>query len=281
MPSSMMPYRYNGGFRIVQAPGYVVFQLEMIHEARVIPTDGRARLADEIEQYLGASRGHWEGNTLVVETMGYEPGPPLINLAVVGSPPGNRFPYSSSMKTTERIVRLSDDWWLYEITTEDPVVLTRPFTVRYPMRNDPEYLMPEYACHENNTIVPNYVRTNRHERANPSPSAEPVVVTRGLAAALEGRWSGRPRIATVDLDIEIEFDARSDNGLVGVLVGTTLGAIGQPLRDLRVEGRALRFELPNWQPWVFAGEITGAGEIAGVLSSEQGGVPVTFRRRGR
>src|SRR5688572_5695591 len=85
MPSSMMPYRYNGGFRIVQAPGYVVFQLEMIHEARVIPTDGREPLAAEIEQWLGASRGRWEGTTLVVETTHYAQGPPLINLAVVGS----------------------------------------------------------------------------------------------------------------------------------------------------------------------------------------------------
>jgi len=81
MPSSMMPYRYNGGLTIVQAPGYVVFQLEMIHEARVIPTDGRAPLAAEIEQYLGESRGRWEGTTLVVETTHYKEGPPLINLA--------------------------------------------------------------------------------------------------------------------------------------------------------------------------------------------------------
>jgi hypothetical protein len=280
MPSSMMPYRYNGGFRIVQAPGYVVFQLEMIHEARVIPTDGREPLAAEIEQYVGASRGRWEGTTLVVETAHYAQGPPLINLAVVGSPPGNRFPYSDKMKTTERIVRLNEEWWLYEVTTEDPVVLTRPFTVRYPMRNDSAYFMPEYACHENNTIVPNYVRTNRHERANPPRlPEEPVKVPRDLAAALEGRWIGRPRIATLDLDIELEVRKRSDDTLVARLIGTTLGAIGQPLRNVQIEGRALRFDLPNWQPWVFAGELTEQGTIVGVLSSEQGGVPVTFSRR--
>ena len=280
MPSSMMPYRYNGGFRIVQAPGYVVFQLEMIHEARVIPTDGREPLPAEIAQYLGASRGRWEGTTLVVETNHYVQGPPLINLAVVGSPPGNRFPYSSEMKTTERVLRINDEWWLYEITTSDPVVLTRSFTVRYPMRNDAEYFMPEYACHENNTIVPNYVRTNRHERASPtSMPAEPVKVPRELADALAGRWVGRPRIATLDLDIELDLDKRSDDTLVGTLIGTTLGAIGQPLRNVRIEERALRFDLPNWQPWVFAGELVGDGTIVGVLSSEQGGVPVTFKRR--
>jgi hypothetical protein len=280
MPSSMMPYRYNGGFKIVQGPGYVVFQLEMIHEARVIPTDGREPLVADIRQLLGTSRGRWEGTTLVVETAGYEPGPPLINLAVVGSPPGNRFPYSEEMKTTERIVRLNDEWWLYEITTEDPVVLTRPFTVRYPMRHDADYFMAEYACHEDNTIVPNYVRTNRHERANPAPPLEdPVEVTRDVAAALEGRWVGRPRIATVDLDVELEFEPRPGGRLAGVLVGTTLGAIGQPLRGVRIEGRALRFDLPNWQPWVFTGELAEGGALVGVLSSEQGGVPVTFTRR--
>ena len=279
MPSSMMPYRYNGGFTIVQAPGYVVFRLEMIHEARVIPTDGRPPLANEITQYLGESRGRWEGTTLVVETTNYEQGPPLINLAVVGSPPGNRFPYSSEMKTTERIVRLNDDSWLYEITTEDPVVLTRPFTVRYPMRHDASYLTPEYACHEENTIVPNYVRTNRHERANAQPRREePVAVSREVADALAGRWVGRPRIVTLDLDVELEFVKQTDSVVVGKLIGTTLGAIGQPLHNVRIDERSLRFDLPNWQPWVFAGELDDDGTIVGVLSSEQGGVPVLFSR---
>jgi hypothetical protein len=245
----------------------------------VIPTDNRAPLAPEIEQYLGESRGRWEGTTLVVETTHYKQGPPLINLAVVGSPPGNRFPYSSQMKTTERVVRLNDDWWLYEITTEDPVVLTRPFTVRYPLRNDPAYLSPEYACHENNTIVPNYVRTNRHERANASPMPEePVAVSREVADALEGRWAGRPRIVTLDLDIELTFVKRADTLVVGQLIGTTLGEIGRPLHNVRIEERAVRFDLPNWQPWVFAGELDDDGTMVGVLSSEQGGVPVSFRR---
>src|SRR5690606_14093599 len=107
MPSMMMPYRYNGGFRIMQAPGYVIFSIEMIHEARIIPTDGRPPLDDAVRQYLGESRGRWEGNTLVVETTNFRVDPwinqPMINLAVVGAPPGNRFPVSDQMKTTERI----------------------------------------------------------------------------------------------------------------------------------------------------------------------------------
>src|SRR5690606_34474823 len=131
--------------------------------------------------------------------------------AVVGSPPGNRFPISEQMKTTERVTRLNEEWWLYEITTEDPVILTGPFTVRYPMRHDPDYLMPEYACHEDNTIVRNYVETSRYERANPPPvpPQEPVEVSPEVAEALDGAWVGRPDIVTIDLDIEIEF---TDNG---------------------------------------------------------------------
>jgi hypothetical protein len=279
MPSSMMPYRYNGGFRILQAPGYVIFQLEMIHEARVIPTDERAPLAPEIEQYLGESRGRWEGTTLVVETTNYKEGPPMLNLAVLGSPPGNRFPYSNQMKTTERIVRLNDDWWLYEITTEDPVVLTHPFTVRYPMRNDSSYFMPEYACHESNTIVPNYVAANRAERANPTRiPEEPVATSADVAGTLEGRWIGRPRIVTLDLDIELEFTRTPNGAVVGRLIGTTLGEIDQPLTSVRIEDGVLRFELPNWQPWAFAGMLTEAGTIFGAVTSAQGGLPVTFRR---
>ncbi len=119
MPSSMMPYRYNGGFRIWQAPGVVVFELEMIHDSRVVHTDGRPALSPAHSHYMGESRGRWEGNTLVVETTNYKEGPPMINLAVVGSPPGNRFPISDRMKTTERLTRLNDEMWLYEITTED------------------------------------------------------------------------------------------------------------------------------------------------------------------
>jgi hypothetical protein len=279
MPSSMMPYRYNGGFRIVQAPGYVIFQLEMIHEARVIPTDGRAPLPSEIRHFLGESRGRWEGNTLIVETTNYREGPPMINLAVTGSPPGNRFPYSDQMKTTERIVRLNDDWWLYEITTEDPVVLTRPFTVRYPMRNDPTYFMPEYACHESNTIVSSYVETNRFERqhANPYPE-EFLAVSPEVADALEGRWTGRPGIVTLDLDIVLEFVKRPDGTVVGNLIGTNLGEIDEPLQSVSIADGELSFELPNWQPWRFRGLLTESGSIVGALSSAQGGVPVTFER---
>ena len=284
MPSLMMPYRYNGGFRIWQTPGYVVFQTDMIHEARIIPTDGRPALDDGVRQWLGDSRGYWEGTTLVVETTNYRDGMainnPMINLAVQGSPPGNRFPASDQMKTTERIVRLNDDTWLYEITTEDPVILTEPFTVRYPMRHDPDYVMPEYACHEGNTIVRNYIETDRYARANPTPEPPqaPVEAAPEVADALAGRWVGRPRIVTIDLDIELEFTKNADGTINGRLVGTTLGEIDKPLRELRIEGHRLDFTFPNVDPWNASVTLTEDGTLEGGIFNIQGTMPVTFRR---
>jgi hypothetical protein len=166
MPSSMMPYRYNNGLRIMQTPGYVVLDLEMIHETRIVPVDGRPALSPAIKQYMGESRGHWEGNTLVVVTTNYKPGPSQTNIGIAGSPPGNRMPVSEQMKTTERFTRLNNDMMLYEIKTEDPVVLTRSWTVRFPLRNDPSYEWWEYACHEGNSAIPNYIETSRFERAH-------------------------------------------------------------------------------------------------------------------
>jgi hypothetical protein len=289
MPSSMMPYRYNGGFQILQAPGVVVFNLEMIHDARIIYTDGRPSLGGAIKEYMGESRGHWEGNTLVVETTNYKEGPPLINLAVNGSPAGNRFPVSDRMKTTERITRLNNDMWLYEIKTEDPVVLTRPFTVRYPMKNNPQYEWWEYGCHEGNTIIQNYSQTNKHEREHPDP--EPPVTTAQVSAEvanqLVGRWTGKPAVETVDYNMFLEFTKNADGTVQGKLLGTDLKTfrgrvqptINKALRNFRMNGRQLNFELPNTQPWNFAGQLSDDGTtITGSLSSAQGGVPVTFRK---
>jgi hypothetical protein len=285
MPSSMMPYRYNGGFRIWQAPGVVVFELEMIHDARVIFTDGRPPLPSAHRHYMGDSRGRWESNTLVVETTNYKGGlAPMINLAVVGSPAGNRFPQSDQMKTTERITRLNAEMWLYEIKTEDPVILTRPFTVRYPMRHDPKYEWWEYACHEGNAIVPNYVTTSRFERKNPQPAtATPIQVEANIANALAGRWVGRPRIPTIEYDIELEFTKAADGAVVGTLIGTTLPKaekVDKPLRRFTIKDRRINFEFPNTQSWNYAGELSADGKtITGVTSSIQGGAPVEFKKR--
>ena len=213
----------------------------------------------------------------------------MVNLAVVGSPAGNRFPVSDKMKTTERITRLNDEMWLYEIRTEDPVILTRSFTVRYPMRHDPTYEWWEYGCHEGNTIVQNYSTTNRHERQNPpaEPPAKAVQANADIVSALAGRWTGRPRLATVDYNIFLEFTRNADATVQGTLIGTDLKTfrgkvtptVNKPLREFAMKDRRLNFELPNTQPWTFAGELSADGAtITGTLNSAQGGMPVTFRK---
>src|SRR5215471_2373837 len=103
MPVSMLTRNYNVGIRVMQSPGYVIILLEMAHEARIIPTDGRPALDPAIKEYLGESRGHWEGNTLVVETRNFNGKPALTNAGVPGSPPLN--PGSEGMRITERFTR--------------------------------------------------------------------------------------------------------------------------------------------------------------------------------
>jgi len=163
LPVSMLPRNYNNGIRIDQAPGYVVISLEMAHESRIIPLDGRPALAPEIRQWLGESRGHWEGNTLVVETTNFNGQTMLANVGVPGAP-RNVNPSSESLRIVERFTRVSDDVMEFEMTVEDPVTLTRPFTVQYPMWRDDDYKIFEYACHEGNTAVRNYIETSRYER---------------------------------------------------------------------------------------------------------------------
>ena len=165
MPSSMMPYRYNHGIQIVQAPGMVVLSLEMIHEDRIIYTDGRAPLNPVQKHYMGEPRGRWEGNTLVVTTTNYKEGPSGTNIGVFGSPAGNRFPVSDKMKTTERFTRLNDNTILYEMKVEDPVVMAQPYTVRYPLRLNNSYEWWEYNCHEGNRTIGDYINASRAERA--------------------------------------------------------------------------------------------------------------------
>ena len=165
MPSSMMPFRYNNGVRIMQVPGFVILDMEMIHETRIVPVDGRPALSPAIKQWMGESRGHWDGNTLVIVTTNYKAGASATNIGVAGSPQGNRFPTSEQMKTTERLTRLNNDFLLYEIKTEDPLIITRPWTVRFPLKNDPSYEWWEYGCHEGNRTIGDYINASRAERA--------------------------------------------------------------------------------------------------------------------
>jgi hypothetical protein len=164
LPPSMFPFNYNNGIQILQAPGYVIVRLEMIHEARVIPIDGRAPLDPAIKQWMGESRGHWEGNTLVVETTNFNGQTGMTNVGIPGSPRGDT-PTTTNMKIVERFTRTDDDTIQYEMFVDDPEVLTQPWKARYPMQRDDSYQFFEYACHEDNTAVRNYIVTSRYQRA--------------------------------------------------------------------------------------------------------------------
>lgn len=155
MPSSMTPFPYNNGIEVFQAPGYVVLRLEIVHETRIIPLDRRPGLPDTMRNWLGESRGHWEGDTLVIETANFTGETPLN---IVG--PGNKpLPTSRAQKVTERLTPIGPDTIYYEALIEDPVVLSAPFKLAFPWTRDDSYELFEYACHEGNTVVPNYIRS--------------------------------------------------------------------------------------------------------------------------
>ncbi len=164
LPASMFPFRYNNGLQIIQTPGYVVLRMEMIHEARVVALNAPP-LNPAIKQWLGDSRGHWDGNTLVVETTNFKPGSSATNTGVGGSPAGNRFPISDQMKMTERFTRLNNDFLIYTITVDDPVVLTHSWTARFPLKLDNGFQILEYACTEDNNMIPHWISVTKAERA--------------------------------------------------------------------------------------------------------------------
>jgi hypothetical protein len=150
MPASMVPFPYNNGVRIFQAPGFVVLNHEMIHEQRIIPLDGRPQLHGNMTTWLGSSRGRFEGNTLVVETSNFNGLSPMV---IVGPSNGTSgIPTSTSMKIVEHFTPTPNGLY-YEAWVEDPVVLTGGFKIGYPWTRNNDYKPFEYACHEGNTLL--------------------------------------------------------------------------------------------------------------------------------
>ena len=131
----LLPTGYNSNYQIVQTPGYVVILIEMIHDARIIPLDGRPHLGQNIRNWMGDSRGRWEGNTLVVDTTNF-----TDKTAFRGA--------SEKLHLIERFTRASDETLLYEFTVNDSS-FTRPWTAQVPMTKT-EGPIFEYACHEGN-----------------------------------------------------------------------------------------------------------------------------------
>jgi hypothetical protein len=148
---SIIPVVYNNGNEILQAPGVVILRNEMIHESRVIPLDGRPHLSSEIRQYMGDSRGHWEGNTLVIETTNF------TDRDAIGSNgagyPGDPGHHSADLKLIERLTRVDADTLNYQATIDDPQTWTRPWTILIPLKRNDRYQLLEYACHEGNVAL--------------------------------------------------------------------------------------------------------------------------------
>jgi hypothetical protein len=147
MPESMLPSGYNNNIRILQSSGHVVILLEMIHDARIVPIDGRPHLSAGIRQWLGDARGRWDGDTLVVET---------ANFSDRTSFRGSR----GALRVVERFTRLDENTLSYRFTVEDPSTWTAPWTVDVPMARSSGQVY-EYACHEGNYGLRNILRAGR------------------------------------------------------------------------------------------------------------------------
>ena len=165
----MLPTGYNNNYLVLQTPNYVVIHVEMIHDTRIIPLDGRSRLGRPIPQWLGEMRGHWEGDTLVVETRNIarsEEGSSFGNDVVrIRAANGGR---TDSLRVVERFTRVDADTLRYEFTIEDPTRWTRPWSGELPLRQTDGSLF-EYACHEGNYSIVNMLSGARAEEQTAAP----------------------------------------------------------------------------------------------------------------
>src|SRR6516225_12442049 len=156
---SMLPVIYGNGTEILEAPGLVVIRNEMIHETRIVPIDPldnpQPHLPAGIRTYMGDPRGHWEGNTLVVETTNF------IGGRVGIGDNGDGIKYSDDLRLVERFTRTSDSAIQYQVTVHDPKTFTASWTVAFPITHEPGYQIFEYACHEGNYAMANILSEAR------------------------------------------------------------------------------------------------------------------------
>jgi len=152
---SFMPAVYGNGARIIQTPDSVVISYEMVHDTRVIPLDGRPTLGSGIHLLMGDSRGHYEGDTLVIESRNF-----TDRTAVGGSP------HSHELRMVERFTRVDPEMIDYEIRIDDPATFTQPWTFRMTITSQPGYEIYEYGCHEGNNAMRNALTAERaYEKA--------------------------------------------------------------------------------------------------------------------
>ena len=159
VPAGMFPAGYNNAYQILQTPGYVVILSEMIHEARVIPVDGRPHLPQSVRQWNGDSRGHWEGNTLVVDTTNYNGKGMIATSGAAARIKGIH--ESEALHVVERFKRVDANTISYEVTVDDPNVYSAPWNVFLLLTKAGNYLIYEYACHEGNYAMEGILRAGR------------------------------------------------------------------------------------------------------------------------
>ena len=162
----ILPGGYNNNVRIVQARDYVLLVIEMIHDVRIIPMDGRPFLPPGLNQWLGDSRAHWEGNTLVVETIRFTDKTPTLKLpgAITSYELYGSVGSAKNMHLIEKFTPVAEGRLLYEFTIDDPQTFVRPFTVQLPMRES-DGPMYEYACHEGNYALKNTLKGIRFQES--------------------------------------------------------------------------------------------------------------------
>ena len=158
MGPPMLYGNYNNTYQIVQAPGQVMILAEMLHDFRVIPLDGRPQLPQNVRQWIGSSRGRWEGDTLVVETAHFNGKNPLR-----GS--------SEHMRLVERFTRVDENTIRYEFTVDDPATWTRPWSAEMPMKTTIGPIF-EHACHEGNYSLSNILAGARAEEQRAEEAAK-------------------------------------------------------------------------------------------------------------
>jgi hypothetical protein len=159
LPGGMFPAGYNNAYQIVQTPGYVLIVSEMIHEARIIRLTSSQHLPATVRQWNGDSIGHWEGNTLIVDTTNYNGKGWITTSAASGRIKGT--PQSEALHVVEHFTRVDAATISYEVTIDDPSVYTQPWKVAIPMTRDDNYQIYEYACHEGNEAVGLVLRGGR------------------------------------------------------------------------------------------------------------------------
>jgi hypothetical protein len=148
LPGSMMPMIYGNAYRITQSPGYVAIQYEMVHEARVIPLGDSARVASSLDFYMGDARGHFDGDTLVVETRNIRPEAAYRSA-------------SPKLVITERFTPVDENTLSWEVRFEDPDTWTAPWAIEMPLKREADAAPFEYACHEGNLGLHNILSAAR------------------------------------------------------------------------------------------------------------------------